>query len=194
MTSTRPWSTAARSTAKCGWKAATTPFDAAGGVVNGTIDGGADFDTLRFTMNISAESWESALAALGGDLDPNGGSIVLGGITYTWTNFEELQSLIQLLAFHDRRLNDLDFAATVVVYRLEEIGVELYTPDGEWVFNAGPDALRAALARAASSGAPAEVQSRLGIALFAMPDGTLLASGPGGYTFVFAPYRCGIDG
>ena len=167
-------------------------FDAAGGVVHGTIDGGADFDTLRFTMNISAESWEAAVAALGGHLDPNGGSIVLGGVTYTWTNFEELQNLIQLLAFHDRRLNYLDFAATVVVYRLEAGGVELYTPEGEWVFNAEADALIVALAQAAATGAPVEVQSRLGIALYAMPDGTLFATGPG-YAFAFQPYRCGID-
>ena len=121
-------------------------FNAAGGMVNGTIDGGDGYDVLNFTMDISADSWESALATLRETLDPNGGSIVLGGITYTWSNFEELQSLIRLLSFHDRRLNDLDFAATAIVYRLAAGGVELYTPEGGWVFDADADALIAALA------------------------------------------------
>ncbi len=168
-------------------------FNAAGGVVHGLIDGGADYDVLSFTMDISAESWESAVAALAGQLDPNGGTVVLGGVTYTWANFEELRGLIRLYAFRDRRINYLDFAATAIVYRLEETGVELYTPQGEWVFRAEATAIRAALASAASSHAPVEIGARLGIALYAQPDGSLLATGPG-YTFAFQPYQCGIEG
>ncbi len=168
-------------------------FNAAGGVVNGLIDGGDGYDVLRFTMDISAESWESALAALAGQLDPNGGTVVLGGVTYTWSNFEELVHLIRLYAIRDRRINGLDIAATAIVYRLEETGVELYTPQGEWAFRSTADAIHAALAQAKSSGSPVEVQARLGLALYALPDGSLFATGPG-YAFAFQPYQCGIDG
>ena len=169
-------------------------FAAEGGAVDGLLDGGDDYDVLSFEMIISAESWESAVAALA-QAHPEGGTIVVAGATYTWTNFEDLRSLIQLLAFHDRRLNDLDFAATAIVYRLAGgvSGVELYTPVGDWAFRAEAEALIVALAQAAASGAPVEVASRLGIALYAMPDGSLFATGPG-YAFAFEPYRCGLDG
>jgi hypothetical protein len=167
-------------------------FNAAGGVVHGLIDGGDGYDVLSFTMDISADSWESALAALTGNLDPSGGTVVLGGITYTWANFEELRGLIQLYAIRDRRINGLDIAATAIVYRLQETGVELYTPQGEWAFRAEADAIRAALAQAKSSGGPVEIGARLGLALVAQPDGSLRATGPG-YAFAFQPSQSGID-
>jgi hypothetical protein len=145
-------------------------FNAAGGVVHGLIDGGDGYDVLSFTMDISADSWESALAALTGNLDPSGGTVVLGGITYTWANFEELRGLIQLYAIRDRRINGLDIAATAIVYRLQETGVELYTAGRMGLPRRGGRDPRGP-GPGKSSGGPSKSAPRLGLALVAQPDG-----------------------
>jgi hypothetical protein len=63
--------------------------------VGGTIDGGADYDTLTFNLSTNdpaqAEAWAAEFAAA----NPNGGTITINGHTYTWTNFEELLYFIE---------------------------------------------------------------------------------------------------
>ena len=54
------------------------------------------------------------------------------------------------------------------------------------------DALLPALAQAAARRSAVVVGSRLGITVYALPSGSLLATGPG-YRFTFAPIDCGID-
>jgi hypothetical protein len=61
------------------------------GEVDGLIDGEDGFDTLAFDAITQAD-----LNALG--LDPAAGSITIGGITYTWANFESLIGLLVELA------------------------------------------------------------------------------------------------
>jgi hypothetical protein len=63
--------------------------------VSGTIDGGADYDTLTFNLSTDdpaqAEAWAAEFAAA----NPNGGTITINGHIYTWTNFEELLYFIE---------------------------------------------------------------------------------------------------
>jgi len=65
--------------------------------INGTLDGGADTDTLHFAgmvITVSPAEQAAIIAYLVDTNAPNG-NITLGGKTYTWTNFEVLgQSLV----------------------------------------------------------------------------------------------------
>ena len=184
-------------------------FTAGGGSVDGLIDGGDDYDTLTFAFDVLDVDY-AAVADLIATASPGGGTLTYGGATYLWRNFEELVNMLRIVATHsgggsstvvvtagvtgivDGRLNRLDPAATAIVYPLLAGGVDLYTPQGDWAFSADADALIVALANAAASGAPVEVATELGISLYALPDGTLLATGPDGYTFVFLPADCGL--
>lgn len=70
------------------------------GTVNGMVDGGAGFDTLQFDIS-SADydqllEWADQIFAA----NPNGGTITLNGVTYTWVNFEELVQLLNLAALN----------------------------------------------------------------------------------------------
>ncbi len=95
-------------------------------------------------------------------------------------------------AFADGRLNGHDVTASAIVYPYAVGGIDLYTPQGEWAVRAESGAIHAALAQAEASGAPVEIGARLGLALVAQPNGSLLATGPG-YAFAFIPAECGID-
>ncbi len=70
-----------------------------GGRVLGILDGGPDFDTLVFDMTADNYEDQQAFAQLIQAANPSGGSITIFGLTYTWTNFEELLNLIQLRPF-----------------------------------------------------------------------------------------------
>jgi hypothetical protein len=65
--------------------------------VGGIIDGGAGTDTLTFDLRSAdpeqLDAWAAEIAAA----NPNGGTIILNGHTYTWTNFEDLQALLHLI-------------------------------------------------------------------------------------------------
>jgi hypothetical protein len=91
------------------------------GEVDGLIDGEDGFDTLQFDA-ITQED----LNALG--LDPAGGSITIGGITYTWANFE---SLIGLLAEIAERLGlRILFRANDLLATADAEGISVYAEHG----------------------------------------------------------------
>ena len=155
----------------------------AGGHVTGLIDGGADSDSLAFNLELGADGFDAVAAQIAA-ANPNGGSLTIGGNTYTWANFEELLSLLRLAAIGDGRLNALDFAATAVAYCAPAGGLDLYavTPDGgALAFHVAPGSLTSGLVGAA-----------LDVSLTAQADGSLLLAGPGGYTFVFDGGVCGL--
>jgi len=65
--------------------------------VVGTVDGGADFDTLTFQYESTSEDELADFAALIASLNPAGGTLSFGGRTFTWVNFEDLQALLTLI-------------------------------------------------------------------------------------------------
>jgi hypothetical protein len=157
----------------------------AGGNVSGLIDGGADTDSLNFDLELGADGFEAVAAQLAA-ANPNGGSLTIGGATYTWTNFEELLNLLRLASIGDGRLNGLDFAATAVVYCAPGGGLDVYAVTaggGEMAFHVDP--------ATAVSGVLGDA---LGVSLTAQGDGSLLLAGPSGYTFAFDGGVCGVVG
>ena len=70
------------------------------GVVNGLVNGDSGFDTLEFDITSSDYDqlleWADQIFAA----NPNGGTITLNGVTYTWANFEELVQLLNLAALN----------------------------------------------------------------------------------------------
>jgi hypothetical protein len=154
-----------------------------GGTITGLIDGGADTDALQFDVTVGAEFYEAVAAQIAA-ANPTGGSLLINGQTYTWANFEELVSLLQMAMIADGRLNAFDFAATAIVF-CEAGGVHVYTAGGEFAFRVDGAAL-------AGVGSGAVLGDALGVRLTLQADGSLLAAGPAGYTFAFSPAVCGI--
>jgi hypothetical protein len=96
-----------------------------GAIIVGLLDGEDGFDTLEFDA-ISQED----LNALG--LDPAGGSITIGGITYTWANFE---SLIGLLAEIAERLGlRILYQANDLLATADAEGISVYAEHGRIAF------------------------------------------------------------
>jgi hypothetical protein len=92
-----------------------------GAIIGGLLDGEDGFDTLQFDA-ITQED----LNALG--LDPAGGNITIGGITYTWANFE---SLIGLLVEIAERLGlRVLFNANNLLATADAEGMSIYAEHG----------------------------------------------------------------
>jgi hypothetical protein len=92
-----------------------------GAIIGGLLDGEDGFDTLEFDAITQAD-----LDALG--LDPAGGSITIGGITYTWLNFE---SLIGLLAEIAERIGlRILFRANDLLATADAEGISVYAEHG----------------------------------------------------------------
>ncbi len=166
-----------------------------GGQITGLIDGGSGTDSLIFRMSIAPDGIE-ALAAELAAAAPGGGTITIHGQTYTWVNFEDLVNQLYMAIFYDGRLNAGDIAATVVLYAVPIGGVDLWALDdngGVFAFRVGEDTLRAALQQAVASGQHVLIEERLGVSLWALSSDQLQGMGPGGYIYVFNPYRVGLE-
>lgn len=96
-----------------------------GAIVGGDIEGQDGFDTLEFGGITQAD-----LDALG--LDPAGGTITIGGQTYTWLSFE---SLIGLLAEIAERLGlRILFRSNDLLATADADGISVYAEHGRIAF------------------------------------------------------------
>ncbi len=149
----------------------------AGGQLGGVADGGAGFDTLEFALSTSDEtelqSWADQILAA----NPSGGTITLGSVTYTWTNFEELVQILSQIAINGN--NGLlqvfcRFNGNLDVYRI------INANDGVFVFALTPTQIATALAQNTNVviGSDGELQ------LWALESGILQLNAPG-YEFQF---------
>ncbi|MCS7070819.1 MAG: hypothetical protein NZM00_04885, partial [Anaerolinea sp.] len=109
-----------------------------GAAIIGTINGGPGIDGLgfAFTVNVPSLAAANAISAAIAAASPAGGTITIGLLTYTWTNFEALYNLLSFNIAEDviitipvtRRVNQHDVAAPVAIYCAAG-GVELWTVD-----------------------------------------------------------------
>ncbi|MCA0458714.1 MAG: hypothetical protein LCI00_32470 [Chloroflexi bacterium] len=174
-----------------------------GALVGNVIDGGDGTDTLEFKFNDPDEG--AAAAAILAGLSPAGGTVTFGGITYTWTNFEQLVAIFTTIGggggggggtgggsiivtlnsvggIQDGRLNAFDLAAPLVVYCKvgEQISIIDVQADGSYptAFVVDFDAVNNAVAAAKASLDTVTIDTGLGDVLVATKDGALVAFGP----------------
>ncbi len=146
------------------------------GIVGGTVNGGAGFDTLEFGVNSLDEAqlaiWAADIAAA----NPNGGTISFGGVVYTWTNFEQLISLLQLRAINGNTAPMQGFCrgnGDIDVYRI-------VNNEGIFAFRVNPSQVQLGLAQHANTLIASDVE----LGLWALDSGELQFNAPG-YEFRF---------
>lgn len=112
--------------------------------VNGTMDGGAGTDTLIFELTIIGTEHDlNTVAQQMADANPAGGTVIINGQRYTWTNFESLIELLSLIdvnpspCANDGRINIFDCHAPVALYGypLQIYGVHPDTGEGTFAFS-----------------------------------------------------------
>ena len=133
--------------------------------------------------------------------DPAGGTITFRGHTYTYANFEELLSLLELAMLHDGRINPFDFAASATLYCAGG-GAQFYRihadGQGEWAYNVTDAQVQAALAQALATGSHILIADGLGVQLWALADLSaegaeqLQLMGPDGYLIILPANTCGF--
>ncbi len=179
-------------------------FMTLGGTVAGRIDGGPGFDTLVFAFDVRDVDY-AILAQKLANAAPDGDTLTYILNRYTWEGFERIVDRLNIIPTAggpaitppaiggDGRLNDLDAAASAIVYPLGGGGVALRTGQGELAFEVDAVGVLAGL-EAAEDGEVVSISARVGVTLYALPNANLLATGPDGYAFAFQASRCGVDG
>lgn len=180
-------------------------------VVTGIIYGGETGEVFGDQLIIgsdrvcSEDGQAVANAQIINALDPNGGSIVYLGQTYTWAEFEHITGgkVERCVGFiDDGRINAYDLGAPDALYCTVEKGVSVWEIDlegmGTFSFAISADQIDAAVAAAVASGTnQLFAEDNLGNQFYALSDGqhiTFVAPElrePGKqYQFMFDATRC----
>lgn len=180
-------------------------------VVTGTVYGGETGEVVGDQLIIgsdrvcSEDGQAVANAQIINALDPNGGSIVYLGQTYTWAEFEHITGgkVERCIGFiDDGRINAYDLGAPDALYCTVEKGVSVWEIDlegqGTFSFAISADQIDAAVAAAVASGSnQLFAEDSLGNQFYALSDGqhiTFVAPElrePGKqYQFMFDASRC----
>lgn len=178
------------------------------------INGGEGTDALVFAFVVGSQQDYDALTAQIGAAQASAGSITIHGETFTWANFEQLVSLLNLsqtsggtvtitlraqtirIIFTDGRINDRDAAATAALYCASDGGVAVFGIDessqGIFLYAVSQDQIASALAQATDTGVNQVIAGAGGQILWALTSGELqLHDVAGRYDFIFAADRCG---
>ncbi|NWF71096.1 MAG: hypothetical protein HXY40_18590 [Chloroflexi bacterium] len=152
-------------------------------VVGGTIDGGAGYDVLTFNVSSTDPAVILDAAQRLAAANPAGGTIVLLGQTYTWTNFEELAQLI----FSVVRLNG--YGDPLAVFCALGGGIEVYVIAGQqgvFALSVSSQTISNGLARAAGSGSSVLTLGTAAAAtVYATSSGQVQVNHASGFSFMF---------
>jgi hypothetical protein len=158
--------------------------------VGGTINGGTGTDVLQFTFNDPAAA--AAAAVILAQQSPAGGTVTIGGQTYTWVNFEQLKAIllatvgqsvsIKVRMIKDGRLNAYDLGAPIAIYCVPDEYVQVIDIHQDGInplaFRTNFKSINNAVAQAKAEFNFASIDSGEGDYLSAMMDGSLVAYGP----------------
>ncbi len=172
-----------------------------GAVITGTIYNSGTNSTLAFSMTVDASAIDR-LAAEIAQADPNGGTIIINGQTYTWDSFDQLKNLLkaatgQFLHYGDGRINDKDAMETMAAYCAADGGLILWAVDahslGTRILTLSKQQMSNALAKATSSGQHVLIAEAQGRQVWALKSGEYQLHDARGfvYDFIFAAHRCG---
>lgn len=155
--------------------------------VGGTVNGGDGTDSLEFDITSGNEDeliqWAQQIAAA----NPSGGTLTFGGVTYTWTNFEELVELLRLQSLNTIFAPMQGFcrsSGNFDVYRI------INSEEGELAFSVTPQEVALALLDIEEN---TLIASDGDLQLWALASGELQMNGPDGYEFrFFYEATCGL--
>ena len=152
-------------------------------VVDGTIDGGANYDILTFEFSSTDSNALDKLAADIAAQNPSGGTVTYNGNTYTWTNFEELKQLLTHLGIAGNSVPFQGFCShqkwsAFDVYVIDASG------NGQYAFSVSVGRLIWGLRISREEERVVWLNAGLEAAMFALPDGKLMIVYPG-YEFIF---------
>jgi hypothetical protein len=147
------------------------------------IEGGAGYDVLTFNLTSTSpeelQSWADQIYAA----NPNGGTLILAGHTYTWTNFEELTQLLFSLS----RLNGM--ADPFAVYCSLEGGIDVYAivgQEGIFSVHVNGGVISSGIEQAIESGNIVRIGSSTTAVVYATSSGDVQVNAPNGFSFSFA--------
>ena len=155
--------------------------------VGGTVNGGDGTDSLEFDITSGNEDeltqWAQQIAAA----NPSGGTLTFGGVTYTWTNFEELVELLRLQSLNTVTAPMQGFcrsSGNFDVYRI------INSEEGELAFSVTPEEVALALLDIEEN---TLLTGDGDLQLWALASGELQMNGPDGYEFrFFYEATCGL--
>ncbi|MFN8372458.1 MAG: hypothetical protein U0694_06230 [Anaerolineae bacterium] len=165
----------------------TVIIQAGAAVVGNSIDGGNNFDTLTFQLNSTDPAELEAAAAAIAAANPAGGTLTIGGVTYTWLNFEQLTQLLNIL-----RINGL--ADPLALFCAAVDGIDVYAINGNQGYFAlyvSQQQISNGVAHAQEIGADVLIGTAALARAYALPTGEVRITHPSGFSFRLAATRCG---